>query len=91
MWDAFTTSVLAVAIGEIGDKTQLLSLVLAARFPRALPILAGIVVATLANHAFAVALGSWGASWLTPDVLRWLLGLSFVALAIWASRDLKMC
>ena len=84
MWDALTNSILAVAIGEIGDKTQLLSLVLAARFPRALPILAGIVVATLANHAFAVALGSWGASWLTPDVLRWLLGLSFVALAIWA-------
>jgi putative Ca2+/H+ antiporter (TMEM165/GDT1 family) len=84
MWDAWMTSIFAVAIGEIGDKTQLLSLVLAARFPRALPILAGIVVATLANHAFAVALGAWGASWLTPEFLRWLLGLSFVALAIWA-------
>ena len=84
MLDAFTTSTLAVAIGEIGDKTQLLTLVLAARFPRALPIIAGIVVATLANHAFAVALGSWGSGWITPEFLRWLLGLSFIALAIWA-------
>lgn len=84
MLEAFTTSTLAVAIGEIGDKTQLLTLVLAARFPRALPIIAGIVVATLANHAFAVALGLWGSGWLTPGILRWVLGLSFLALAAWA-------
>lgn len=82
--DPFLTATGAVAIGEIGDKTQLLTLVLAARFPRALPILAGIVVATLANHAFAVGLGIWGAQWLTPDVLRWVLGGSFLALAAWA-------
>lgn len=84
MLDAFLTSTASVAIGEIGDKTQLLTLVLAARFPRALPIIAGIVVATLANHAFAVALGVWGSQWLTPEVLRWLLGGSFLALAAWA-------
>lgn len=82
--DAFLTSTASVAIGEIGDKTQLLTLILAARFPRALPIIAGIVVATLANHAFAVALGVWGAQWLTPSVLKWTLGLSFIALAAWA-------
>ncbi len=82
--DPFLTATGAVAIGEIGDKTQLLTLVLAARFPKALPILAGIVVATLANHAFAVALGIWGAQWLTPEVLRWVLGGSFLALAAWA-------
>jgi putative Ca2+/H+ antiporter (TMEM165/GDT1 family) len=82
--DPFLTATGAVAIGEIGDKTQLLTLVLAARFPKALPILAGIVVATLANHAFAVALGIWGAHWLTPEVLRWVLGGSFLALAAWA-------
>ncbi len=82
--DPFLTATGAVAIGEIGDKTQLLTHVLAARFPKALPILAGIVVATLANHAFAVALGIWGAQWLTPEVLRWVLGGSFLALAAWA-------
>lgn len=84
MLDAFFTSTVSVAIGEIGDKTQLLTLVLAARFPRALPIIAGIVVATLANHAFAVALGVWGSQWLTPEVLRWILSGSFLALAAWA-------
>lgn len=82
--DPFLTATGAVAIGEIGDKTQLLTLVLATRFPKALPILAGIVVATLANHALAVALGVWGAQWLTPEVLRWVLGGSFLALAAWA-------
>lgn len=85
MWEALTTATAAVALGEIGDKTQLLALVLAARFPKqAWAILAGIVVATLANHAAAVAVGAWGAHWLTPDLLRWVLGVSFVALAAWA-------
>lgn len=83
-FDAFTTATASVAIGEIGDKTQLLTLVLAARFPKAWPILAGIVIATLANHAFAVALGLWGAEWLTTEILRWVLGGSFLALAGWA-------
>jgi Ca2+/H+ antiporter, TMEM165/GDT1 family len=85
MWEALTTAVTAVAIGEIGDKTQLLTLVLAARFPKqAWAIITGIVVATLANHAAAVALGAWSAHWVTPEILRWILGLSFVALAAWA-------
>jgi Ca2+/H+ antiporter, TMEM165/GDT1 family len=85
MWEALTTATLAVAIGEIGDKTQLLALLLAARFPKqASAILAGIVVATLANHAAAVAIGSYTARWMTPELLRWVLGISFVALAAWA-------
>ena len=83
-WEALTTATVSVAVGEIGDKTQLLTLVLAARFPRALPIIVGIVVATLANHALAVALGVYGAQWLTPENLRWVLGLSFLGLAAWA-------
>jgi Ca2+/H+ antiporter, TMEM165/GDT1 family len=83
--EALTTATLAVAIGEIGDKTQLLTLILAARFPKsALPILGGIIVATLANHALAVALGSWGSEWLTVEVLRWVVGISFLGLAVWA-------
>ena len=83
-WEALTTATVSVAIGSISEKTQLLTLVLAARFPRALPIIAGIVVATLANHALAVALGVYGAQWLTPENLRWVLGLSFLGLAAWA-------
>jgi Ca2+/H+ antiporter, TMEM165/GDT1 family len=83
--EALTTSTIAVAIGEIGDKTQLLTLILAARFPKsALPILGGIIVATLANHALAVAFGSWGSAWLTTEILRWVVGISFLGLAVWA-------
>src|SRR5690606_14897002 len=72
-----------VALGEIGDKTQLLAIVLAATFRRPWPIVAGILVATLANHAAAGALGGWVAHVLGPDVLRWVVGLSFLAMAIW--------
>lgn len=73
-----------VALAEIGDKTQLLAFVLAARFPRsAVPIVLGILVATVANHAFAAALGAWLAAVVAPEVLRWILGLSFVLMAIW--------
>jgi Ca2+/H+ antiporter, TMEM165/GDT1 family len=83
--EALFTSIIAVAIGEIGDKTQLLTLILAARFPKsALPILAGIVIATLANHALAVAFGAWGSTWLSTDILRWVVGISFLVLAVWA-------
>jgi putative Ca2+/H+ antiporter (TMEM165/GDT1 family) len=83
--EAFSTSTIAVAIGEIGDKTQLLTLLLAARFPRsAWAIIAGIILATLANHGLAVLLGAWGAAWLTPSLLRWIVGLSFIGLAVWA-------
>lgn len=72
-----------VALGEMGDKTQLLAIVLAAMFRRPWPIVGGIVVATLANHAAAGALGGWVAQALGPDLLRWVIGLSFLAMAGW--------
>ena len=72
-----------VAIAEIGDKTQLLALILAARYRKPLPIILGILVATLANHGLAAWLGALAASWLGPDVLRWILGLAFLAMAAW--------
>jgi putative Ca2+/H+ antiporter (TMEM165/GDT1 family) len=81
--DAFLVCTGIVALAEMGDKTQLLSLVLAARYRRPLPIVAGILVATLANHAFAGALGSWLGGTVSPTVLRWGLGLSFLAMAAW--------
>lgn len=83
---ALLTSTLVVAVAEIGDKTQLLSLVLAARFRRPWPIVLGILVATLANHYAAAWVGDRVASALGPQVLRWLLGLSFLAIALWALR-----
>jgi putative Ca2+/H+ antiporter (TMEM165/GDT1 family) len=83
MWEAFFVSVGVVALGEIGDKTQLLALLLAARFRKPLPIILGILVATLANHAGASALGSWITRVLDPQWLRWLLGASFLAVAAW--------
>jgi putative Ca2+/H+ antiporter (TMEM165/GDT1 family) len=83
MWEAFFVSVGVVALGEIGDKTQLLALLLAARFRRPLPIILGILVATLANHAGASALGSWVTRVLDPQWLRWGLGASFLAVAAW--------
>jgi putative Ca2+/H+ antiporter (TMEM165/GDT1 family) len=73
-----------VALAEIGDKTQLLALVLAARYRKPWPIILGILVATLANHALAGALGVWLAAAIGPTALRWTLGLSFIAMAVWA-------
>ncbi len=81
--EAFLISTGIVALAEMGDKTQLLSLVLAARFRKPWPIVLGILVATLANHALAGAVGSWVTTLLGPDVLRWVLGLSFIAMAVW--------
>jgi len=81
--EAFLVSTGIVALGEMGDKTQLLAIVLAAKFRRPWPIVGGILVATLANHAAAGALGGWMANALGPDVLRWLVGLSFLAMALW--------
>ena len=72
-----------VALAEIGDKTQLLAFILAARFKKPLPIILGILVATLFNHGLAGALGAWITATLTPEVLRWVLGLSFIGMAIW--------
>jgi Ca2+/H+ antiporter, TMEM165/GDT1 family len=83
---ALLVSTFAVAIAEIGDKTQLLSLLLAARYRRPLPIVLGILVATLLNHALAAALGAWVAEQLAPHVLRALLALSFLAVALWALK-----
>ena len=80
---AFLVSTGIVALAEMGDKTQLLSLVLAARFRKPWPIVLGIFVATVFNHALAGALGSWVTQALGPDVLRWVLGGSFIAMAIW--------
>jgi len=72
-----------VALAEIGDKTQLLAFLLAARFKKPLPIIAGIFIATIFNHGLAGALGAWITSLLTPEVLRWVLGLSFLGMAAW--------
>ena len=81
--EAYLVATGIVALAEIGDKTQLLSLVLAARFRRPWPIVWGIFVATLANHALAGAVGHWVMRVLGPDVLRWVLGASFIAMAVW--------
>jgi len=81
--EAFLVSTGVVALGEMGDKTQLLALMLAARFRRPWPIVAGILVATLANHALAGAVGAWVAQALGPDILRWVIGASFLAMAVW--------
>ncbi len=81
--EAFLISTGIVALAEMGDKTQLLSLVLAARFRKPLPIVLGILVATLANHALAGGFGAWITSFMGPTVLRWVLGVSFLAMAAW--------
>ena len=72
-----------VAIAEIGDKTQLLALILAARYRKPVPIIFGILVATLVNHGLAAWLGELAAGWLGPDLLRWILGIGFIAMAGW--------
>jgi putative Ca2+/H+ antiporter (TMEM165/GDT1 family) len=81
--EALLVSTGVVALGEMGDKTQLLAIVLAASFRRPWPIVAGIFVATVANHAAAGALGGWVAQLMGPDLLRWVIGLSFLAMAGW--------
>ncbi len=83
---AFLVSTGVVALGEIGDKTQLLALLLAARFGKPVPIIAGIAVATLANHALAGFLGNMFRAFVPAEVLRWLVALSFFAVAIWALK-----
>ena len=72
-----------VALAEIGDKTQLLAFILAARFKKPLPIIFGIWAATVINHGLAGALGAWITSAISPEVLRWVLGASFIGMAIW--------
>ncbi len=82
--EAFALSTASVAFGELGDKTQLLCLVLATRLRRPVPIIAGIFTATLLNHLIACLVGEWTAELLSPEVLRWVLGISFLAVAVWA-------
>lgn len=83
-------STATVALAEIGDKTQLLALLLAARYRKPWPIVAGILVATLLNHAMAGWLGALAASWLTPQVLRWIVAASFIAIALWTLKPDKL-
>lgn len=82
--EAFVISTLAVAVAEIGDKTQLLALLLAARYRAFWPVAAGIAVATLANHAAAGWLGALAADWLSPNAQRLAIAASFLAVAVWA-------
>ena len=83
-FSALAISTGVVALAEMGDKTQLLSLMLAARYPKqALAIIGGIFIATIANHACAAFLGYWLTSFMSPDLLKWILGLSFVGIGLW--------
>ncbi len=81
--EAFLISTGVIALAEIGDKTQLLAFVLAARFKKPLPIILGILTATLVNHGLAGALGAWITTAIPASTLRWILGLSFIAMAVW--------
>jgi putative Ca2+/H+ antiporter (TMEM165/GDT1 family) len=83
-FSALSLSAGVVALAEMGDKTQLLSLMLAARYPKqSLAIIIGILVATVANHACAALLGHWLMTLVSPDVMRWILGASFIGLGLW--------
>jgi len=81
--EAFLVSTGAVALAEIGDKTQLLALVLAVRFRAPLPVIFGILVATILNHSVAAWVGLVAADWLSGDVLRWIVVVSFIGMALW--------
>ncbi len=81
--EALFISTGVVALAEIGDKTQLLAFILAARFKKPVPIIAGILCATIINHALAGALGAWITATVRPEILRWVLGLSFIGMAVW--------
>ncbi|MDP1757407.1 MAG: TMEM165/GDT1 family protein, partial [Pseudohongiella sp.] len=81
--DAFFVSTGLVALAEIGDRTQLLAFLLAARYKKPAPIILAILLATLANHGFAGLLGTWLTTMMAPEALRWVLGISFLAMAVW--------
>jgi Ca2+/H+ antiporter, TMEM165/GDT1 family len=83
MMESLYISTGVVALAEIGDKTQLLAFILAARFNKPIPIIMGILAATLINHGLAGALGAWITSVVSPDMMRWILGASFIGMAIW--------
>ena len=88
--EAFTISTALIAVGELGDKTQLLSLILATRLRKPMPIVVGIFVATLVNHLIACLVGEWAGTLISPQILRWVLGISFLAVAAWALVPDKM-
>jgi len=81
--EAFLISTGVVALAEMGDKTQLLAFILAARFKKPLPIIMGIFLATIVNHGLAGVVGAWVANSIDPNILRWVLGISFLAMAVW--------
>jgi putative Ca2+/H+ antiporter (TMEM165/GDT1 family) len=81
--EALYISTGVVALAEMGDKTQLLAFILAARFKKPVPIILGILCATLVNHGLAGALGAWITSVISPDTMRWVLGVSFMGMAVW--------
>jgi putative Ca2+/H+ antiporter (TMEM165/GDT1 family) len=81
--ESFLISTGVVALAEIGDKTQLLAFILAARFKKPLPIIGGILIATLINHGLAGALGAWITAMVNPNIMQWVLGVSFIAMAVW--------
>jgi putative Ca2+/H+ antiporter (TMEM165/GDT1 family) len=81
--ESLLVSIGVVALAEIGDKTQLLAFLLAARFKKPIPIVLGILAATVVNHGFAGALGAWITTAVRPEILRWILGLSFIGMAVW--------
>lgn len=81
--EAFFISIGVVALAEMGDKTQLLAFVLASRFKKPLPIILGIFLATIINHSLAGAVGLWITTLINPDLLRWILSASFLAMALW--------
>ncbi|MES2662026.1 MAG: TMEM165/GDT1 family protein [Pseudomonadota bacterium] len=84
MLEALFISTFIIAIAEIGDKTQLLSFILAARYQKPLPIIFGIFAATIINHALAGFLGKWISSFVHPNILQWILGVSFIAMGLWS-------
>ena len=88
--ESFWVSTGVVALAEMGDKTQLLAFLLAARFKRPVPIIAGIFLATIVNHGLAGALGTWITTTMSPQTMRWVLGISFLAMAAWTLIPDKM-
>ncbi|MDY7577837.1 TMEM165/GDT1 family protein [Herbaspirillum sp. RTI4] len=95
--EAFLVSTGIVALAEVGDKTQLLAFILAAKFRKPVPIILGVLVSTIANHALAGAVGAWVIAQIGPEALRWVLGISFIAMAGWTlipdkfdEKDMKL-
>ena len=88
--EAFLISLTTIAVAEIGDRTQLLSLVLVARYRKPLPIIAGILCATLANHGAAGFIGLWFGSLLKPKMLEILVAVSMIAMALWTLKPDKL-